>query len=238
MAEKDPIEIIKDQLQRLETLSGLSYENELFRQWQTDTKRILEEIFSSKSVHTQNFLALRFQEISVKGFSSPEIDRINSARFKKDLENAKNILQSAIKELTIDRTLFKKIQTKPSTIEVSLRGEYYISSGVKSPELSKAIVAAYEGTGLNPIHGRGSQGNEDSISNRYDQIKKAQFCIYDLTKPDDKETYLELGIAIGLGKKIILIHEKDSSIPKWVKSFKPIQYENPSEITQKLKNII
>lgn len=237
MVEKDPIDIIKDQLSRVDALFGLHSEHELFKQWQNETKKILEEIFSSKSIHTQNFLALRFHEISVKGFSSPEIDKINLARFKKDLENAKNILQSAIKELTIDRTLFKKLQTKPTTVEVSLKGEYFISTGIRDPELTNAIVSVYEETGLHPTYGKEGHEKKDPITYKCDLIKKAKFCIYDLSAPDDKDTYLELGIAIGLGKKIIIIHEKDSSIPKWANLFKPIQYENHSMLIDKLKDI-
>jgi len=235
MIEKDPIEIIKNQINRLDTLFGLHSEHELFKQWQNETKKILEEVFSPKSIHTQNFLALRFQEIRVKGFSSPEIDRINSARFKKDLENAKNILQSAIKELTLDRTLFKKLQTKPTSIQVSIKGEYFISSGITKPELVNAIVSSLEDSGLKPTFGKDSHDKEDSISSKYDLIKNAELCIYDLSSTDKQETYLELGMAIGLDKKIILIQEKDSTLPKWTKLFKIIQYSTISELIDKLK---
>ena len=51
------------------------------------------------------------------------------------LEAARNLLQGAVKELTLDRTLFKKIQTTPKRVEVALKGEYYLSSGIENPEL-------------------------------------------------------------------------------------------------------
>src|SRR4030042_5215546 len=103
------------------------------------------------SLHHQNFLAPRFREMSVKAFASTEIDKINTVRYKKDLENVKNILQSAIKELTLDRTLFKKIRTKPKTVEVTLKGEYFTSSGIEDPELIQAAKIAFEGSELIPI---------------------------------------------------------------------------------------
>lgn len=235
MVEKDPIEILKNQLNKVDTLSGLHFEHDLFRAWQGETKKVLEEVFTNKSIHTQNFLALKFREISIKGFSSPEIDRINSVRFKKDLENARKILQSAIKELTIDRTIFKKIQTKPKTVELSIKGEYFISSGIKDSELTKAITSAYDDSGLSPIYGVDSY-KEDPIY-KYDLIKKGLFFIYDISAINDKDSFLEFGIAIGLGKEIILISRGNSPIPEWVKSFKFIQYETPSELTEKLKNM-
>src|SRR4030042_25355 len=108
-------------------MSGLHADHENFIQWQSETKAILENVFGSKSIHYQNFLALRFREMSAKAFASPEIDKINATRYKRDLENVKNTLQSSIKELTLDRTLFRKIQTTPKTVEVTLKGEYFIS---------------------------------------------------------------------------------------------------------------
>jgi len=87
MAERDPIVLIKEQLSRADGLAGLHPDHEAFKQWHTETRTILEKAFSPKSVHCQNFAALRFREMSVKAFASPEIDKINSARYKRDLEN-------------------------------------------------------------------------------------------------------------------------------------------------------
>src|SRR4030066_1342374 len=133
MPEKDPIDLTREQLNRVDGLTGLHSDHDLFKHWHTETKTILEKIFSSRSIHYQSFVALRFREMTVKAFASPEIDKINAARFKKDLENAKNILHSAIKELTLDRTLFKKLQTTPKTVEVVLKGDYFIFSGISEP---------------------------------------------------------------------------------------------------------
>jgi len=109
MAERDPIDLIKEELNGIEKLTGLHADHEAFQQWHTETKTILEKAFSSKSIHYQNFVALKFREMSIKAFASPEIDKINAQRYRKDLENVKNVLHGAIKELTLDRTLFKKI---------------------------------------------------------------------------------------------------------------------------------
>src|SRR4030042_1591307 len=153
MAERDPIDLIKDQLSRMEEMAGLYPDHENFIHWHNETKTILEKVFGSKSLRYQNFLALRFREMSVKAFASAEIDKINPAGYKKDIENVKNILQSAIKELTLDRTLFKKIQTTPTTVEISLEGEYFISSGILETEMVRAIERAFEGSGLIPVYG-------------------------------------------------------------------------------------
>jgi hypothetical protein len=235
MAERDPIDLIKEQLNRLDEMSGLHADHENFKHWQSETKMILEKAFSSKSVHCQNFLALRFREMSVKAFASTEIDKINAARFKKDLENVKNILQSAIKELTLDRTLFKKIQTTPKMVEVTLKGEYFISSGIEAPDLIQAIKNAFEGSGLIAILGMEASRKGESFYQRIDQIKRAKFGIYDLLTFHKTEPLLELGAALGIGKEVILIYKKGSPLPDTVKQLNRIEYENMSDLTERLR---
>ncbi|MDI7261029.1 MAG: hypothetical protein QME90_14060 [Thermodesulfobacteriota bacterium] len=235
MAERDPIDLIKEQLTRVEGLAGLHPDHDAFTHWHNETKSILEKIFSSKSIHYQSFLALRFREMSVKAFASPEIDKINSARYKRDLENVKNILQAAVKELILDRTLFKKIQTTPQTVEVSLTGEYFLSSGIKDPEMKKAIESAFEGSQLNPIHGDEALRKGESPEHRIDQIKRARFGIYDLLSPETAETFMEIGMALGIGKQVTIICKKGTSLPEIIKKLQRIEYESFSDLTEKLK---
>ncbi|MDP3016632.1 MAG: hypothetical protein Q8N70_06140 [Deltaproteobacteria bacterium] len=235
MAERDPVDLIKGQLNRLEGLAGLHPGNELFKQWQTETRTILEKAFSPKSTHCQNFMALRFLEVSVKAFDSPEIDKINSARYKRDLENSKTILLSAIKELTLDRTLFKKIQTTPQTVEVSLTGEYFISSGIIDPEMRRAIELAFEGSGLTSVCGGDTPRERESLDHRIDQIRRARFGIYDLSLPQKEEVLFELGIALGMGKEVTIIYQKGSRFSEMMRKFPKIEYENLPELTGKLK---
>ena len=235
MSERDPVDLIRGQLNRLEGLAGLHPDHELFKQWQTETRTILEKAFSPKSTHCQNFMALRFREVSVKAFDSPEIDKINSARYKRDLENSKNILLSAIKELTLDRTLFKKIQTTPKTVEFSLKGEYFISSGIIDPEMRRAIELAFEGSGLTSVCGGDAPRERESLDHRIDQIRRARFGIYDLSLPQKEEVLLELGIALGMGKEITIIYQKGSRFSEMMRKFPKIEYENLTELTGKLK---
>jgi len=235
MAEKDPINLIREQLNRVEGMSGLHPDHEVFKQWHTETKTILEKAFSSKSIHYQNFLALRFREVSVKAFASPEIDKINAARFKKDIENTKNILQSAIKELTLDRTLFKKLQTTPETVEVSLKGEYFISSGIEDSEAIQAIQKAFEGTALSPILGAEAAKKGESIHHRMDQIRRAKFGIYDLSNCEKADVLIELGIALGLGREVTILCKKGSLLPETIKALRRIEYNNFPDLTEKLR---
>jgi hypothetical protein len=235
MAERDPVELIKGQLNRLDEMAGLHADHENFKHWHSESKTILEKVFSSKSVHYQSFLALRFREMSVHAFASTEIEKINAARYKKDLENAKNILQSAIKELTLDRTLFKKIQTTPKTVEIFLKGEYFISSGIEESDLIQAIKNAFEGTGLSPILGMEASRKEKSLPQQIDQIKRAKFGIYDLSSPEKPDTLLELGAALGLGKEAMILCRKGSPLPEALKPLNRIEYENVSDLIEKLR---
>lgn len=210
-------------------MAGLHPDQDPFKQWQSETLTILEKIFTIKSKHYQNFLALRFREVSVKAFASPEIDKINAARYKRDLESAKAILRSAMKELTLDRTLFKKIQTTPKTVEVSLKGEYFISSGIIDPEMKKAIQSAFDGSGFNPIQGVGS------LHDQIEKIRRARFGIYDFSQPEASEVFLELGIALGMGKETTILYKKGSPLPEKIRNLNGIEYESLSELTEKLR---
>ncbi len=234
MAERDPMDLIKDHLNQLERLGNLHPDHELFKQWQTETQMVLEKAFSLKSTHCQNFMALKFREVSVKGFDSPEVNRINSARYKRDLDQAKNILHSAIKELTLDRTIFKKIQTTPKTVEVSLKGEYFISTGITDPEVRKAIESAFEGSGLTPVYGN-DLGEKGSLNQRIDQIRRIRLGIYNLSSPNKEESLLELGIALGMGKEVMVICQKGSGLLEIVKDLPKIEFETLSELADQLK---
>src|SRR4030042_6537840 len=216
-------------------MSGLHANHENFIQWQSETKTILEKVFSSKSIHYQNFLALRFREMSAKAFASPEIDKINATRYKRDLENVKNTLQSSIKELTLDRTLLKNIQTTPKTVEVTLKGEYFISSGIQESDLTQAIKSAFEGSGLTPTLAVEAPQKGESLYQRIDRIKRAKFGIYDLSTSEKTDTLLELGMALGMGKEAIIIHKKGFPLPELMKQLNRIEYENVSDLTEKLK---
>src|SRR4030043_2140551 len=223
MSERDPIDLIRGQLNRADEMAGLHADHEDFKHWQSETKTILEKVFSSKSIHYQNFLALRFREMSVKTFASVEIDKINATRYKKDFENIKNILQSAIKELTLDRPLFKKIQATPKTVEVPLEGEYFIPSGIEESDLIRAIKNAFEGSGLSPILDTKASEKGESIRQRINQIRRARFGIYDLSTPEKNEALLELGAALGMGKEVIVIYKKGFPLPETMKHLKQIK---------------
>jgi len=235
MTERDPIDLIRNQLNKVEEMAGLHADHENFKHWHSETKTVLEKVFGSKSTRYQNLLALRFREMSVKAFASAEIEKINTIRFKKDLDNVKNILQSAIKELTLDRTLFKKIQTTPKTVEISLKGEYFISSGIEAPDLIQAIKNAFEGSGLISILGMESSRKRESLHQRIDQIKRSKFGIYDLSTPEKTDTFLEMGAALAMGKEMIIIHKKDFPLPETMKSLNRVEYENASDLTEKLR---
>jgi len=235
MPERDPIELIRGQLNRIDEMVSLHADHENFKHWHSETKTILEKVFSSKSVHSQSFLALRFREMSVHAFASTEIEKINAARYKKDLENSRNVLQSAIKELTLDRTLFKKIQTTPETVEFSLKGEYFISSGIQESGLTQAIKSAFEGSGLSPICGVEASQKGESFHQRIDQIKRATFGIYNLSTPEKTNTLLELGAALGMSKEAVIIYKKGSPLPEMMKQLNRIEYEDLSDLTEKLK---
>ena len=196
-------------------------------------RRFLKRPSAPKSIHCQSFGALKFREMGPTPFSSPEIDKINAARYKKDIETARNILHGAVKELTLDRTLFKRIQTTPQSVEVAMKGEYYLSSGIDSPELIQNIQASFEERGYNPLHGKDAPFHQ-----RIDWVKRTSFGIYDLSTLEKTDTLLELGAALGLGKRVIILYKKGVALPETIKPFDRIEYESASDLTEKLRKSI
>jgi hypothetical protein len=49
---------------------------------------------------------------------------------------------------------------------------------------------------------------------------------------------LELGIAIGLGKEITILYQQGTSLSEVIKRLNPIEYENFSDLMEKLKKRI
>jgi hypothetical protein len=96
------------------------------------------------------------------------------ARFKKDLENAKNVLHGAIKELTLDRTLFKKIQTTPKTVQVSFQGECFLSAGSSEPQVVQAIEVTLEEGGVSSICRDETSRKDKPLRDRLEKIRRAR----------------------------------------------------------------
>jgi hypothetical protein len=238
MAERDPVEVLREQLGRIEGLAGLHAEHEVFKHWLAETRGLLEQTFSTKSLHYQSFLALRFREVTVKAFASVEIDKLNAQRFRRDLENAKNILQGAIKELTVDRTLFRKIQTTPRSVETTLKGEYFIGTGVKDSSVLGAIQRTLEESGLSMVSTEQANSTSDSLGERIERIKRARVGIYDLSDPKNREVCIELGAALALGKTAIVTYQQGAALPEALKPVPSIEYKDTNSLSNALKKMV
>jgi hypothetical protein len=99
----------------------------------------------------------------------------------------------------------------------------------------QAITDAFEGSGLNPIHGAEVRQKGASLHQRIDQIRRARFGIYDLSSPESPDTLLELGAALGLGRDVVIIRKKGLPLPEAINPLGQIEYEGPSDLTEKLK---
>jgi hypothetical protein len=70
---------------------------------------------------------------------------------------------------------------------------------------------------------------------RINQIKRSRFGIYGFSTPEKTDTLLELGAARGMGKEVIIIYKKGSPLPEMMKQLKRIEYEDVSDLTEKLR---
>jgi hypothetical protein len=234
MSERDPIDLIREQLSQLEGLAGLAPDHDSFRRWFNETQVILEKAFTAKSIHCQSFLALRFREVSIKGFASQEIDKINTARYRKDLDHAKTLLQGSIKELTLDRTLFKKIQTTPQTVNVRLQGEYLLAPPEIDPATSQAVRSCLEGLGLTPVAEPESSTGRRTFAETVEQIRRSRIGLYDFSGPGRIGALLGLGAALVLGKRAILLCPRGTGLPEVLEGVDRIEYEKPTDLCELL----
>jgi hypothetical protein len=235
MPERDPIDLIRDQLGNADTMASLHADHEAFKQWYSETKIILEKCFSSKSVYTQSFLALKFREIVVKAFGSPEIEKINAARYRRDLENTKNILQGAIKELTLDRTLFKKIPTTPKTVDVPFQGECLLSIGFPEPSMVQAVGQAFEKEGLNLVWSDEMSRKGGTLAQRIERLRRVRIGVFILDTSEEADVLIELGIALGMGKETWVFYRKGTFLFHTLQFLEPKEYGELSELTEKLR---
>ncbi len=78
-------------------------------------------------------------------------------------------------------------------------------------------------------------GKDFPFPQRIDQIKRAQFGIYEVSNPEHLDTFIELGAAIGLGKKVHVIFGKGSLPPETIKPLDPIEYDGLPSLTERLR---
>jgi hypothetical protein len=102
------------------------------------------------------------------------------------------------------------------------------------PEMLKAVESAFEGSGLEPIHGSETTQKGNLINQRIEQIRRARLGIYPLISSEMEEVMVEIGIALGMGKEIILLHKKGTAVSGLLKQLNSIDYEHFSDLTEKL----
>ena len=67
------------------------------------------------------------------------------------------------------------------------------------------------------------------------KIRSTRFGIYDLSNPDKPNVFLELGVAIGMGKPYLIICERGTKLPSDVLGLDRIEYESYVDLTRQLK---
>jgi hypothetical protein len=75
----------------------------------------------------------------------------------------------------------------------------------------------------------------EPLHQRIEQIKRSKFGIYHLSTFHKIDPSLELGAALGIGKEVILIYKKGSLLPETMRQLNQIEYENMSDLTEKLR---
>jgi hypothetical protein len=105
-------------------------------------------------------------------------------------------------------------------------------------DLRKSLEAALERFGYISIVASDFFVSEKLICKIAALIQGTPFGVYQLTTSQNRNVYLELGIAIGLGRPFILVKDKDAEVAKIVSDIEYYQINNYLDVQYELGNLL
>jgi hypothetical protein len=130
---------------------------------------------------------------------------------------------------------------------VASPGEYFVAQefSVDRDDLLRALEVAFGGFDLKPYRADKDILPGHLLCKIAAKIQTTRFSVFELTRSQNRNVYLELGIAIGLGRPFVLVKESDSEVSPMVqgldyytiRSYFALQKELGSSARQYLLNI-
>jgi hypothetical protein len=135
-----------------------------------------------------------------------------------------------------------KLAPEPASGMVSTANdpeEYFVAhefSRAKMDDLRRAIAKALAGSGLKPYYADNEVREGHIFKDKIlPKIRATRFGIYDISNPEKPNVFLELGAAIGMGKRYFIVCWKGTKIPADLEGLDRIEYESYSHLTKELK---
>lgn len=119
------IDLIKTQINEIETLIDLNHENEKFKDWKAKTLMILEECLGERHKDTVEFVNIRFFELTMKMFGEPDVSKADLIAYRKDLDRAKRLLNTILERHSLFSKEKKLIKLDDETIKTKIMEAVY-----------------------------------------------------------------------------------------------------------------
>lgn len=104
----------------------------------------------------------------------------------------------------------------------SLPNQYFIAQefGKESDDLRTSIEKAFADFGVKSIRADDSYWGGPILCNICSLIQGTHFGVYQLSVSQNKNIYLELGIAMGLGKPFVLVKDRDAKVAELIQGLR------------------
>lgn len=130
------------------------------------------------------------------------------------------------------------IEIAASTGEI-FTGFQFSSEYYNTMSLKKGITESLKSLGIKPFFADEHAKSEHITCKLCEKMQRVNFCIFDLSDLNPN-VILELGIAYGFGKRVVIIKNKKSlkKIPSDLQGIERIEYEDPLDLREKISNLI
>jgi hypothetical protein len=132
-------------------------------------------------------------------------------------------------------------QVKPEQPQTTVRGQYFVGHQPTSRDaryVGRAITNVFSSLGYSPCYAEEiPDDQEPSLLLRIcQQVLLSTFGVFDLSS-GNANTYLELGIALGLNRPVIIIARDSTSLPSILENRHTIIYADPVDLEVKLSRL-
>jgi hypothetical protein len=127
-----------------------------------------------------------------------------------------------------------------TTLSEQKKQEPYINLATKVDEiedLARIFVETFANQGITPQFDDRAGVGIERLFQVFREVFSANMCIFDISS-EEKEQYIELGIALALNKRMIILARKDSSVPSRLASNNVIRYSDTKELRGRLEGAL
>ncbi|HET89628.1 MAG TPA: FHA domain-containing protein [Chloroflexi bacterium] len=118
--------------------------------------------------------------------------------------------------------------------------QYYVGRSLTSEQARQcrdAVLSAF-GEGYEPCHVNTTvtTGEQSLLFQACQKILLSSFGVFDLSSADP-DCYIELGIALGLNRPIVVTVRAGTALPMWLEEHRLVQYTAPSDLAFRLSQL-